>query len=503
MGKRLIVAIIASWLVLLVWSAFVPKSQLLDNKEVASSKIETPPPSATIPAATLLPRETAKDALVQITQPKAELTFSETTATLSDVKFKDYQLAKLDLKYGFLLGDGSWEFRKDKSDPDKAVFSYSDQTKKIIKEFNFLSAPYIQELKIIVQNDSKAPLTMDIPLILGVLDLSTPQAQHQGISVATVKGVVNLSPAKETQLQEIKYLAVKDKYFALIVQTAAEHQQGFVKKIDAKLSEVGLIFSTGIIPPGEQFVQSYRIYLGPQELGIINQANPEWAAILSYGSFDFIAQIILKLLQFFYNIVHNWGWTIVILGVVIFVCLLPLTHKQMRSMKAMQALQPKMDALRKMYKDDPQKLNKAMVELWREHKVNPASGCLPLILQLPIILALFQVLSRHIALKGASFLWIKDLAEPDRFLTLPFSLPFLSNEFNLLPILVAVEMFIQQKISLRMSTGNLEQQKMMMILMPIIFGGLFYRMPAGLVLYWFVNSSLMLVYQIKTAAAHA
>ena len=138
------------------------------------------------------------------------------------------------------------------------------------------------------------------------------------------------------------------------------------------------------------------------------------------------------------------------------------------------------------------------MELYREHKVNPLGGCLPLILQMPIFFALYNALMRSIVLKGAKFLWIKDLSEPDRLLVLPQSLPILGNELNILPIIMAIGMFVQQKISSTSSSGSVaEQQKMMIIVMPIIFGLIFYRMPAGLVLYWFINSTLMLIFQLR------
>ena len=165
-------------------------------------------------------------------------------------------------------------------------------------------------------------------------------------------------------------------------------------------------------------------------------------------------------------------------------------------MKDMQVLQPRIEELRKTYKDNPQKLNKEIMELYREHKVNPFGGCLPLVLQMPIFFGLYQGLMRSVALKGANFLWIKDLSEPDRLFVLTNSLPLLGKEINILPIIMAIGMFFQQKLSM-VSTGgsSAEQQKMMMIIFPVMFGVIFYHMPSGLVLYWFINSLLMTAYQ--------
>jgi YidC/Oxa1 family membrane protein insertase len=117
---------------------------------------------------------------------------------------------------------------------------------------------------------------------------------------------------------------------------------------------------------------------------------------------------------------------------------------------------------------------------------------------MPIFFALYQALMRSVALKGASFLWIKDLSEPDRLFKLPFSLPVLGNEVNILPIVMAIGMFIQQKISLVSASSSVaEQQKLMLVVMPLMFGLIFYHMPSGLVLYWFINSGLMLLYQLR------
>ena len=195
---------------------------------------------------------------------------------------------------------------------------------------------------------------------------------------------------------------------------------------------------------------------------------------------------------------HNWGWAIIILSLVVYFLLFPLSLKQMRSMKEMQALQPKIEALRKELKDNPQRLNKEIMELYKEHKVNPLGGCLPLLLQMPIFFALYQALIRSVSLRGAHFLWIKDLSSPDQFFTLKFALPVLGNQINILPILMAIGMFVQQKISTVKATGEAaQQQKIMSIIMPVMFGVIFYHMPSGLVLYWFVNSALMLFYQLR------
>ncbi|MDD5060487.1 MAG: YidC/Oxa1 family insertase periplasmic-domain containing protein, partial [Candidatus Omnitrophica bacterium] len=273
---------------------------------------------------------------------------------------------------------------------------------------------------------------------------------------------------------------------------------GYIKKLNGQESEIGIQGKEINLKPNEQIGQLYRIYLGPQDSKTINNIKPEWSAIIYYGTFDFIAQLLLQLLGFFYSLVHNWGLAIILLSLVVYLVLFPLTLKQMRSMKEMQLLQPKIEALRCELKNNPQKLNKEIMELYKEHKVNPLGGCLPLLLQMPIFFALYQALIRSVALRGAKFLWIQDLSAPDHLFTLKNSIPFLGNYINILPILMAIGMFVQQKISMAKTTGEAaQQQKMMSIIMPIMFGVIFYQMPSGLVLYWFVNSTLMLAYQFR------
>jgi YidC/Oxa1 family membrane protein insertase len=161
-------------------------------------------------------------------------------------------------------------------------------------------------------------------------------------------------------------------------------------------------------------------------------------------------------------------------------------------MKEMQALQPLVTELREKYKSNPQEMNKKMMALYKEHKVNPMGGCLPMAFQMPVFIALFQALRNAVELRGAHFLWIVDLSEPDRLFTLttPINLPL-----NLLPLLVIVAMLAQQKMTPIPGGGQNEVQQKMMQYMPIIFGFLFYSMPSGLTVYFLISTVLGLVQQ--------
>ena len=181
-----------------------------------------------------------------------------------------------------------------------------------------------------------------------------------------------------------------------------------------------------------------------------------------------------------------------------------MTFKSMHSMKKMQSLQPKINQIREQHKNNPQKLNKELMELYKEHKINPLGGCLPLFLQMPIFIALYQVLWRSVSFKGADFLWIKDLSEPDRLIyPMPFTLPILGNEFNILPVLMMIVMFFQQKLSMKntvvMDPSQAAQQKMMMYFFPVFLGYIFYKFSSGLTLYFTIFYILSTFTQFKMA----
>jgi YidC/Oxa1 family membrane protein insertase len=503
MEKRLLLTIGLSLLVLLSWSAFSSKTQIVDNKQVTITHPAMSEPRQS-PAAPLnqavLPDNPAQP-LVQFTNNNTEIFFDEQHAAINKVVFKGIRTSHLlPLKFGLLSDDGTLKFVKTSSSPQEITFVGQDAFKKVTKSFLFSKSNDTIQLQIKIQNISHAPLTLKWPLILGRLDLSShnEQARYQDIYLVNPEKSLHLAPGKDYQGAQTKILGLRDRYFCLIVEPDTSSYHGFIKKLSNTESEIGFNIENTELQPGAQIGHLLKIYLGPQDVKAINRINPAWAGIIYFGTFDIIAQVLLQSLDFLHRILHSWGWAIIALSVLVYLILYPLSLKQMRSMKDMQAIQPKVEELRKQYKDNPQKMNKEIMELYRIHKVNPFGGCLPLILQMPIFFALYNALMRSVALKGATFLWIKDLSEPDKLFTLPVSLPVISNEFNLLPIIMAIGMFFQQKISSAAASGaSAEQQKIMLIVMPIMFGFIFYRMPSGLVLYWLVNSMLMLGFQLQ------
>jgi YidC/Oxa1 family membrane protein insertase len=504
MEKRLLLALAFSFIVLAVWSNFTVKPKTTVNQQVFPQEAaisEKPGSLAPVPAVSpaLLPAS-----IFESLQGKRKFVFIEPQGAIKEVVFLGYQSYVFPLKNSLLSGDENLVFTRQPIVTNGVTYSYQDSEKRISKQFDFSGSGYEFEVLIKVENLASSVLSLKLPVILGTLNPAPTKDRmsFHDVTIVDSEKIIHPDFKKEASFNHLKFIALRDRYFCAIIEPDQSDSAGYITKTPSKESEVGVLFPDLKIVPRGTWEQKFKVYIGPQEAKILKAINPDWQSVIYFGKFDLIAQGLLMLLEFFYNIFHVWGWVIICLSFVIYLVLYPLTMKQMSSMKEMQLLQPKVEELRLQFKDNAQRLNKEIMELYRTHKVNPFSGCLPMILQIPIFFALYQVLTRSIALKGASFFWIKDLSEPDRLFLFPQSLPLIGNEFNILPILMAIEMFVQQKFSMaNVSSAQAEQQKMMLVIMPIMFGFLFYRMPSGLVLYWFINSSLTMIYQLRVAKA--
>lgn len=299
----------------------------------------------------------------------------------------------------------------------------------------------------------------------------------------------------EQRTGNISWTALKDRYFALIMKPFSEPRA--VTLYPAGNKEMAAALNSRIyeIGSGETIENRYLLYAGPLIEKEISAVSEDMAGIVDYGFFGGVSKVLLKILRTFHNITRSWGLAIILLTVTINIVLLPLTMKSFSSMQQMKEVQPHIQKLKELHKDNPQKLNKETMELYKRYKVNPLGGCLPMLLQMPIFISLYQGLMRSVELKGASFLWIKDLSKPDA-VSLPWTLPVIGASVNILPLLMVGMMFLQQKTTqgssgAAMTGDQASQQKMMMYMFPLFFGFLFYKMPSGLVLYWLTNTILM------------
>jgi YidC/Oxa1 family membrane protein insertase len=238
-----------------------------------------------------------------------------------------------------------------------------------------------------------------------------------------------------------------------------------------------------------------RIYVGARDFFYRNRFGVGDA--LTLGFVEKIGLMLLGLLRGLAALTKNYGTAILLFSVLVTCALSPFTLISFRSMKRMSALKPEMDRLMAKHKGDATQANREIFALYKQHRVSPLSGCLPMLLQLPILMALFQAIPNFIGLRGQGFLWIRDLAMPDRALRLPTALPVVGEYLNILPIVMAAVMYVQTKVSQRhmpQDTSNPASKLLSGPLMSVLFGVMFYQVPSSLVLYWLTNSLVSIVW---------
>jgi YidC/Oxa1 family membrane protein insertase len=311
----------------------------------------------------------------------------------------------------------------------------------------------------------------------------------------------------------ITWAAVLGKYFAVVgVPDSTDYTVTFTEGAEAGLSTTSkLHFSR---PPIRSSVNEdlFRFYMGPKQSRVLTSynssdrnafgtSNLHLEEVMDQGRFLGWLEVILKrVLEFFYTIIPNWGVAIILLTIFVKLLLFPITHKSYESTSKMQTLQPKMTEIREKYKDNPTKMNQEMAELYKREKVNPMGGCLPLLLQMPIFIALYGLFNKYFDLRGAAFIpgWISDLSSPETIWNFaPVQLPLLGwSDLRLLPILFVATMVLSSKLMQNPGTGaQNSQMKMMTYMMPIVFFFILYDAPSGLLVYWIVTNFLTIVQQ--------
>lgn len=274
------------------------------------------------------------------------------------------------------------------------------------------------------------------------------------------------------KLSNVVIAAASDRYYTSLFY---KFDKPLEVVMSADTNQNSLIF----IKQNDDFVANG--YIGPKEYVTLKSIDERLVDVIEYGWFTFISKPMFRFLDFLHTYIGNWGWAIVVLTIIIRIVLFPLTYKGMLSMNKLKELAPKMKEIQTKYKGDPQKLNAHMMELYKKNNANPMGGCLPILMQIPIFFAIYRVLLNAIELKGADWiLWINDLS--------------IMDPYFILPILMGVTMYLQQKLTPTTFTDPM-QEKIMKFL-PLIFTFFFVTFPAGLTLYWFVNNVCSVVQQI-------
>lgn len=324
---------------------------------------------------------------------------------------------------------------------------------------------------------------------------------------ALVGGKVRSLKIKAGQIQEFTpspaWITAQGKSQAIVLKPISPVGMFHVEH-SGKEGPVGWLYLPEVqLPPGGQMVWAFQMYAGPMDLSPLSQIGLEEA--VSFGTFSGITRFLLELLFWSNGWLRSYGLAILFISTAIWLVFFPLTWSGIRMMKMMGQIQPQVERIRREHAKNPQRMNQEIMELYKKHRVNPLSGCLPLFFQMPIFIALYQVLTRSDQLRGAPFLWIRDLSGPDALIRFPSPIPLVGESLNLLPILMVAAMFVQQQMTQRPQTALSEEQAMQQKIFrwfPLLFGFLFYGLPSGLVLYWVTNTLLTVIQQLLVLKVH-
>lgn len=398
-------------------------------------------------------------------------------------------------------------YKLTKNDSLQIIFEVKDQNRIIKKIYKFYGNNYASNLTVELENMNDFISNNVYDLIWNdgihfVEENSVDEANYSNASVyyGDEQVIVNAKPGDKVEKDfngRVDWINVRNKYFTAIVSPVNlnKAEGAFIKGYSTSTSHgVREYYTTRLKIPfknQQNIKDNFIVYLGPVSYDVLKTYGRNFDKIVDFGSFfglKFIVRpiaeyLFLPLFNFLHSFISNYGIVIIIFSLIIKIALHPLTRSSMKSMQKMQLLQPKILELKEKFKDDPQRLNKETMKLYSTYGINPAGGCLPLVLQMPIFVALWGLFQAAIELRQQPFVWwINDLSKPDVIVHLPFKIPFFGIDvISGLAILMGITTFFQQKMSVKDP-----QQKMLVYIMPVFLTLLFMTFPSGLNLYYFV-----------------
>jgi len=424
---------------------------------------------------------------------------------------------------GFLPSpsDGNWEveavygYIKDRhrllSTGEKGEITFIKNLEnglKVFKRYGFTSEKNTIDLEVEVQNTS----SQEIPIQLGLqwigrvelekladdgnkdyglkyVFLKDQKVERKEFGGASSSGCTpgcgaptrRIEPFDSSNQGDIRWYALEGEYFAaLLIPPATERNVTLTVKGDEKnLLRANVATSPLSIPPKQGVKIPYRVYIGPKEVDRLRELGVGAEQLIDFGFFTIVARPLLWFLKLTHSVTRNFGIDIIILSILIKIIFLPLTQISFKSMKEMQKVQPEMARLKETYKNDKARLQQEIMLLYKRRKINPMSGCLPMLIQIPVFIALYNALQNAIEMRHAPFfLWIRDLSAKD--------------PIYITPLIMGATMVIQQKMT---PTAADPTQAKLFMLMPIMFTFLFLNFPSGLVLYWLINNVLSIAHQ--------
>ena len=513
MEKRQIAFIVISILFLIFWDYFYVRKQMVSNKSfeaLTSKKTELKevnisnkqqfaiePPFSTLTVKSfdtdlyhvVLAQESGSFKRIDLKKFKKALSVDQPVDILREGRIEIYDLIEINGKLIRITYTSS-----DYKDLQNVIlFNLYGKIEnlEVVKTITLFKNEYGGKIKHYIKNNN-GNLDINLYTVMShsgtVFDTSVEANPQPAIFYNTTFDMPSERSLKKGYIREnVLYAGYAEKYFGIFIVDENKKIKIY-SRIENGKTELKINILHASLGENSIIEREVKYYAGPKEERSLEKINNKLVASIDYGWFHFISKPLLVIMNFFYKFTKNYGISIILLTILIKIIFFPLSHKSYKSMKEMQKLQPKMEELRKKFANDREAFNREMMLLYRRHGVNPVSGCLPILVQIPFFIALYQALMYAIELRHAPFFgWIKDLSSYD--------------PYYITPILMGITMLIQQVIT--PSSGDPTQKKIMYIL-PVVFTFMFLNFPSGLVLYWLVNnifSILQQVYTLKTQKA--
>ena len=524
--KRLILFVIFSFSLILLWDSF--QRQNTEIEEPKSIDASLPKPSADLLENTDLPKSPSKFKLnseqsIIINTDLLELKINTVGGDIRELKFNKHLADDTKNKYllmtdignplfyvaqSGLLGDNlpthKSKFTSVKEsyqmDSEKLIVPLVYENSQVIvrKTYEFTKGSYLIKTKYDVLNKTNSTINLS----------AYYQFVHDGESSQSSAMMPTFTgPAFFTETEKFDKLDFSDvdkksfskitnngwigiiqRYFATSwILPENLTREFYTKKISDNIYSVGVITKLTDIKESQNIAFETSLFAGPQAKVDLNKAAPGMNYVVDYGILHFIAAPLFSVLIGIHKMVGDWGVSIILLTVLIKLLFYPLSAASYKSMGQMRELAPRLQSMKEKFGDDKQKMQQAMMELYKTEKINPLGGCLPILVQIPVFIALYWVLLGSVELRGTPFMWLDDLSKPDTLFGNLWFLPL-----GPLPILMAASMFLQTKLNPKPTDP---MQARLMIMMPVIFSFFFFFFPAGLVLYWLINNILSIAQQ--------
>ena len=539
-NRRLLLLAIFGFSLMMLWSAWEKEHQAPVPAAVASSAQPasaaagvpvptTQSPTATVPTASVVP------AMTGAASPAPKVT-ARTDVVVADISAQGGDLVRLELlkhkatgdaqqnllifdsgeKHFYegqsgLIGSGMpnhktlWQLvpgiqeLKEGEDSVRVVLQAPIESGgKVVKTYTFHRSSYLIDIDYQLLNQGHAPQQISAYFQITrdgkPAEVSSSPMMGMGASTFTGPAVytekdkyqkvnyadIDKGKAKYATNANDGWIALVQHYFvsAWLPKEGAV-REFYIRKLDQNLYSAGVIVPFPAVTPGASANLGVQLYAGPQEQDKLKQIAPGLNLVVDYGWLAVIAQPIFWVMELIHRVVGNWGWSIILLTVLIKAAFFPLSAASYKSMAKMRVVTPKMTKLKELYGDDRARLNQEMMELYKKEKINPLGGCLPIMVQIPVFISLYWVLLGAVEMRNAPWLgWITDLSVKDPFFVLP--------------LIMGATMLIQTKLN---PTPPDPMQAKVMMIMPIVFTGMFLFFPSGLVLYWVVNNVLSIAQQ--------